>query len=82
MPWATERVADPDVLGVPDLAPYDRILVSAMADDLPQELVDQLAAPGRLVIPVRSRMLVVTRLPDGSTTTEAQGWYSFVPLIT
>ena len=81
MPWATERLTAPDELGVPDEGPYDRILVSARADDLPQELVDQLGAPGRLVIPVRSRMLVVDRRSDGSTTTTAQGWYSFVPLI-
>ena len=82
MPWATERLTAPDELGVPEEGPYDRILVSAMADDLPQELVDQLGPGGRLVIPVRSRMLIVDRHPDGSTTTKAQGWYSFVPLIT
>lgn len=82
MPWATEREAEPDVLGAPDEAPYDRILVSAMADDLPEDLISQLAPGGRLVIPVRSRMFLVTRHPDGSTTTTTQGWYTFVPLIT
>jgi protein-L-isoaspartate(D-aspartate) O-methyltransferase len=82
MPWATERLTAPDELGVPAEGPYDRILVSAMADEVPDALVAQLAPGGRLVIPVRSRMLVVDRHPDGSTSTKAHGWYSFVPLIT
>ena len=42
-PWARIVPASPGVLGVPDHAPYDRILVSAEPHSLPQELVDQLA---------------------------------------
>lgn len=49
------------VLGLPQHAPFDRILVSAEARRLPDELVDQLAAGGRMVVPVRGR-LVVARL--------------------
>src|SRR3954451_21763969 len=40
--WASIRVARADVLGVPELAPYDRILVSADARSMPQPLLDQL----------------------------------------
>jgi hypothetical protein len=41
--------------------------------------VDQLGEDGELVVPVRGRMTVVRRTPDGPAVTEA-GWYSFVPL--
>jgi protein-L-isoaspartate(D-aspartate) O-methyltransferase len=53
--WASIRAAEPEVLGWPAAAPYDRILVSAEPARLPQELVDQLADDGVMVIPVRGR---------------------------
>ncbi len=75
--WATIRLATPGVLGDPDGAPYDRILVSAEPDELPQELVDQLADDGVLVIPVAGTMLRVTN--PGAVVTQ-HGRYRFVPL--
>ena len=79
MPWASLRLADPEHLGDPAGAPYDRILVSANARELPQELVDQLADPGRMVIPVSSTMTLVER--NGELRTSRHGAYRFVPLI-
>jgi protein-L-isoaspartate(D-aspartate) O-methyltransferase len=38
--------------GWPDHAPFDRIIVTAAPEKIPQPLIDQLAAGGRLVIPV------------------------------
>ena len=80
MPWTRIEQATGTVLGVPDLAPYDRVLVSAEATEVPLELVDQLVVGGIMVVPVRGRMTVVER-----TTAEPEvrheGWYSFVPLI-
>ncbi|MDN5789794.1 MAG: protein-L-isoaspartate O-methyltransferase [Micrococcales bacterium] len=73
------RAADPDVLGAPDDAPWDRILVSAEAHRLPQQLVDQLADPGRLVVPVAGSMTLVVK-EDGALTTSRHGYYRFVPL--
>jgi protein-L-isoaspartate(D-aspartate) O-methyltransferase len=67
------------VLGRPDEAPYDRILVSAEPMELPAELVDQLGPEGRMVIPVAGRMLLVTN--PGRQVTE-HGAYRFVPLRT
>jgi protein-L-isoaspartate(D-aspartate) O-methyltransferase len=78
-PWATITRATPGVLGLPDGAPYDRILVSAEPRTLPQELVDQLGDGGRLVIPVSGTMLLVTRDGDRTEVTE-HGGYRFVPL--
>ena len=76
-PWASIRLATPGVLGDPDGAPYDRILVSAMADSLPPTLVDQLADDGVLVVPVAGVMLRVTN--PGAVVSE-HGHYRFVPL--
>ena len=60
-PWARIEAADPDRLGWPSEAPYDRVLVSAEARALPQALVDQLTPDGRMVIPVAGTMLLVRR---------------------
>lgn len=78
-PWASIATADPDVLGDPEHRPYDRILVSANARALPDELVAQLSEGGRMVIPVGSRMLVVERDGEQVRTTD-HGPYRFVPL--
>jgi protein-L-isoaspartate(D-aspartate) O-methyltransferase len=76
-PWARIQQATPHVLGDPDHAPYDRILVSAEPDTLPQELVDQLGPTGRMVIPVAGWMTLVVM--PGPVVTE-HGPYRFVPL--
>ena len=76
-PWAAIRPAEPGVLGDPDGAPYDRILVSAMADTLPVALVGQLTDDGVLVVPVDGTMLRVTN--PGAVVT-GHGRYRFVPL--
>jgi protein-L-isoaspartate(D-aspartate) O-methyltransferase len=72
--------ARPGVLGWPDAAPYDRILVSAQARELPLELCEQLAEPGVMVLPVAGRMLVVRRTPGSEPSVETYGHYRFVPL--
>ncbi len=67
--------------GFPRLAPYKRILVSAAARQLPQEILDQLAVGGKLVIPVNNDILVVTRLAENRFATEKYEGFVFVPLI-
>lgn len=71
------------VLGLPDAAPFDRILVSAGAETLPVELVTQLSIGGVMVIPVQEQMLRVERTgaADEDVTITRHGWYRFVPLI-
>ena len=78
-PWAHIVPAEPGVLGLPDHAPYDRILVSAEPSVLPQQLVDQLGDGGRMVIPVRGTMTLVVR-DGGDTKVTHHGFYRFVPL--
>ncbi len=43
---------DDGTLGWPDNGPYDAIIVTAGGPEIPQPLIDQLADPGRLIIPV------------------------------
>lgn len=78
---AAVRVADPDVLGAPDAGPFDRILVSAMARELPGQLVDQLVEDGLMVLPLEGQ-LVTVRVREGRrpVVEPAPGWYRFVPL--
>jgi len=79
-PWARMRPATAGVLGAPGDAPFDRILVSAEADAMPQELVDQLADDGVLVVPVAGVMRRVVRSAAGEVVTTRHGQYRFVPL--
>ena len=79
VPWASIHEALPGVLGLPGAAPYHRILVSAMARSLPDELVDQLHTGGVLVAPVAGTMLRVARSMRGLGITR-HGRYRFVPL--
>lgn len=71
-------------LGWPDAAPYDRILVTAAAPEVPKQLVDQLVTWGMLVIPVgsptRQDLLVVHRAPWGLEI-RSLGGCVFVPLV-
>lgn len=74
------RPAIPDVLGLPEEAPFDRILVSAQATTIPVQLETQLAEGGRLVVPVAGVMTVVDVREGIPQMREDAGRYSFVPL--
>ena len=81
-PTARIEAADPEVLGHPEAAPYDRILVSAEAQEVPAALVDQLGVDGVLVVPVDGRLAVVRRSgPHAEPEVRLVGHYAFVPLL-
>jgi protein-L-isoaspartate(D-aspartate) O-methyltransferase len=71
--------------GWKEQAPFDRILVTAAAPDLPRKLLDNLAPDGILVAPVgeerRDQQLLRIRCKDGETVAEELGGVRFVPLV-
>jgi protein-L-isoaspartate(D-aspartate) O-methyltransferase len=70
-----------DEYGLPEYGPYDRILVSASADKLPQELLGQLKPGGKLVIPVHNDILEITKQQNGKIEIITHPGFVFVPLI-
>jgi protein-L-isoaspartate(D-aspartate) O-methyltransferase len=73
--------------GWPEEAPFDRVLVTAAAERIPEALVAQLAPGGRLIVPVGRRapfdeqeLMLVTRDPAGALEASAILPVRFVPL--
>lgn len=66
-------------------APYDRILVTCGAPDLPQTLLDQLKIGGIMIIPVgegtEQKMLRIQKTETGHFTTQEFGTFKFVPML-
>jgi protein-L-isoaspartate(D-aspartate) O-methyltransferase len=72
-------------IGWEEEAPFDAILVTAGAPEVPALLLDQLAVGGRLVIPTgnetEQRLMRITKRTDGEMETETSVGCRFVPLI-
>lgn len=62
-------------------APYDRILVSAVTDDIPKALKDQLKIGGKIVIPIRNDIWYLKKNGENDFYKEEYPGFSFVPLI-
>jgi protein-L-isoaspartate(D-aspartate) O-methyltransferase len=82
----TTRVGDGS-LGWREQAPFERIIVTAAAHDIPPLLVEQLSIGGIMVLPVNDgrdendqRLLKVTKIEEGIET-EVLGTTRFVPLV-
>lgn len=71
--------------GLPNFAPFDKVLVTAGATSVPPALKEQLKIGGRMVIPVgksnRQEMIVVDRISEEEYKTEKHGGFVFVPLL-
>lgn len=76
---------DDGTLGMPEAAPFDRIIVTAGGPEVPLPLVEQLEDPGILVIPVggvrRAQRLLRVCKEGGTVTTEDMGGVVFVDLV-
>ena len=74
--------------GLPTYGPFDRVLITAAAPEIPQALVNQLKTGGIMVIPLndeadatKQRMLRLTKQADGSMLREEFGDCRFVPML-
>jgi len=72
-------------VGLSELSPYDVIIVTSAAPDIPGPLVEQLSPGGVLLIPVGTphffqELFRVRKSQDGKTTRENMGGVAFVPL--
>jgi protein-L-isoaspartate(D-aspartate) O-methyltransferase len=72
-------------LGLPRFAPFDKILVTAGAPEIPLELINQLKPEGIMVIPIGQGndqiMYRITKLADGKLKKENFGHFRFVPML-
>jgi len=72
--------------GVPEAAPFDSIIVTAAAGNIPPPLLGQLRPGGRMVIPVGAsftlqHLVLIEKLPDGRIRTRQMLPVTFVPLV-
>jgi len=71
--------------GLPTYGPFDRILVTAGAHEIPEDLKYQMAIGGRMVIPVgvedHQDMYLVIRQSENEFVNEKHGVFVFVPLL-
>ena len=72
--------------GLPTYGPFDRIIITAAAPEIPQALIDQLKVGGMMVIPLSENescqtMLRLTKQEDGSLKREEYGDFRFVPML-
>lgn len=72
--------------GLPDHAPFDKIIVTAAAPEIPKQLLLQLKPGGIAVIPVgktssSQKMLRIKRNEDGSYSKSSHGFFRFVPML-
>lgn len=70
--------------GLPAHAPFDRILITAAAPNIPNELLSQLKVGGVMVVPVGEDVQTMYRLERSSETefiSEKHGMFRFVPML-
>lgn len=71
--------------GSPANAPFDKIIVTCGAPDLPQTLIDQLKIGGTIIIPIgegkEQVMKKITKISETELETEEFGTFKFVPML-
>lgn len=70
--------------GLPDQAPFDKILVAAAAPRIPEMLIEQLADGGKMIVPVGTRQeqqLQLIRKTGDDVTVTPRDLCRFVPLV-
>jgi len=72
-------------LGQPTYAPFDKILITAGAPEIPRDLLSQLKIGGRMVVPVGGGegqvMMTIDRTDENNYVENEHGFFAFVPLL-
>ncbi len=72
-------------MGLPDMAPFDKIIVTAAAPKIPETLLTQLKPGGCIIIPVGNKkiqkMVLIEKSVENIITQKELGDFRFVPLI-
>ena len=79
-------IAGDGFAGAPDRAPFDRIMVTAAAEEVPEALIAQLAERGKMVLPLGPRsgpqyIVKLTKQPNGELARDELIAVRFVPLL-
>jgi protein-L-isoaspartate(D-aspartate) O-methyltransferase len=71
--------------GLPTFAPFDKIIITCGAPEIPEELVNQMKVGGIMIIPigegVEQQMKKIVKISDGEITIEDFGVFKFVPML-
>jgi protein-L-isoaspartate(D-aspartate) O-methyltransferase len=71
--------------GLPQFAPFDKIIITCGAPVIPPSLIEQLKPGGKLIIPLgndgHQEMKVITLQENGALLEENHGLFSFVPML-
>lgn len=73
--------------GLPDYAPFDKIIIAAAAEEIPKDLLDQLKVGGRLVAPIGSAglqdIVLIEKRGEGNENLKEERFpgFTFVPLV-
>jgi protein-L-isoaspartate(D-aspartate) O-methyltransferase len=71
--------------GLPTYGPFDKVIITAAAPEIPPKLIEQLKPGGMMVIPLGAgdvqRMMRITKMENGALKEEVFDYFSFVPMI-
>ena len=84
-PYRIKTFYDDGNKGLPAFAPFDRIIITAAAPEIPKNLLEQLKPNGILLLPLGlgdvQQMVRIKKSIDGELITENFGNYQFVPML-
>lgn len=87
LPYRVKTFLGDGFEGLPTYAPFDRVIITAGAPDIPEALIDQMKTKAIMVIPMDNpdgdgqTMLRITKLEDGTLKKESFGGFKFVPML-
>ena len=87
LPYRVKTFLGDGFEGLPTYAPFDRVIITAGAPDIPEALIAQMKTGAIMVIPMDNpngdgqTMLRITKLEDGTLKKEEFGGFKFVPML-